>query len=392
MIVVQSFRYKLYPSEDQKQAMLQASGCRRFVWNWALARCNEHYRSTGKGLSKFALFGELTAFKKTDEGAFLRNVSLIAIRSSLVSLETAYKVFFAKRSRYPRFKSRHCDPVRFAFNDAVVKASPGSVTLPVIGTIKAKGRECPGKVITASVKQDADGNWYASLQCKVKIAPLPNSKNEVGIDIGLTSLATLSTGEKIDAPKFYRSAARKLKRASQSVSRKKKGSASRAKAKKRLGVVHRNIKRKREGHLHELTTRIVRQNGLIAVEDLNIKGMAKTKLSKSILDAAWGELIRQLEYKSRWYGREFVKVGRFYPSSKTCSNCGFVQALKLSDRIWKCELCGSVHDRDYNAAVNILAEGKRIVAERTSETQNACGEGIRPGTNRQSSAKQEGSI
>lgn len=376
MQVVQSYKFRLYPTKEQEAKFLSCSGCRRFVWNWALAKQNEHYKEKGKHFSKFDLNVLLTQLKK--EHAFLCDVPLIVLRSALVSLDNAFKKFFAKQARYPRFKSRKVDPVRFGFQDNRVRLETGRVVLPKIGAVKARGRFVGGEVITASVKQDMAGRWFASCQVKTNVEPLPASAASVGIDLGLTTFAVLSNGEKVENPRFAKKATRQLARAQRTLSRRQKGSARRQKAKIRVAGIHQKVKSKREGFLHQLTTDLVRRFGTICIEDLNVKGLSRTKLAKSMHDAAHGELIRQLTYKALWYGRELVKVGRFYPSTKTCSNCGFVKTLTLKDRVWKCDLCSAVHDRDFNASVNILNEGLRIVAERCSETLNAHGARVSP--------------
>jgi len=376
MQTTKAFRYRLYPTLFQEQAFQRLAGCRRFIWNHFLNRMQSHYKETGKSLSVFTMQKELTTLRKAHP--FLAEQSTVALRAPIVDLHQAFEKFWRKQSRYPRFKSRKRTIPSFGFYDSVIRLDNGCIVIPKIGRIRARGQICAGKPQSTTIRQEPDGTWVCSVVMRVEIEPLPTTRESVGIDVGLTSLYATSDGDSVPAPKFLRKASRKLKKAQQVFCRRQKESNRREEARIRVAKIHRDVKRKREGFLHKHTTAIIRKYDFIAIENLNIAGLAKTKLSRSLLDASLSEFLRQLEYKSNWYGRRFVRVGRFYPSSKTCSICGIQRDLTLSDRIWECEGCGTVHDRDFNAAVNILVEGQRIAVDGVSKALNARGETVRP--------------
>lgn len=363
MIATKCYKYRILPNAEQEARFRQFAGCRRFVWNWALNRKQAHFKATGKSIGYNALAGELVALKKQPETAFLKECQSQVLQQTLMDLDKAFGAFFEKRARLPKFKSLKRTPHAFRFPQCA-KIEGQSVRLPVIGTVKAIiHREAEGVVKSATVKQEANGAWYAVFVAHVELPDmLVSSDNPVGIDVGLESFVTLSTGEKVKPPKFYRSAERKLKRLSRQLVRCKAGGNRRAKAKQRLAKHHGKTAARRNDWLHKLSTRIIREHDTVSVEDLNIKGLVKTKLGKSFHDAALGSFLRQLEYKARWNGVQFVKVGRFFASSKTCFACGSKQVLTLSERQWECQSCGATHDRDGNASMNILAEGLRILA------------------------------
>ncbi len=362
MLVTKCYKYRILPNAEQEARFRQFAGCRRFVWNWALSRKQAHFKETGKSIGCNALCGELTALKKQPEAAFLKECNAQVLQQTLMDLDKAFGAFFEKRARFPKFKSIKCTPHAFRFPQEA-KISGQVVVLPKIGKVKAIiHREAEGAVKSATVKQEANGAWYVVFVAHVELPDFPaTSDTPVGIDVGLESFVTLSTGEKVKPPKFYRKGERKLKRLSRQLSRCQRGSNRRVKAKQRLAKHHGKVGNRRNDWLHKLSARIVAQHDTVSVEDLNIKGLVKTKLAKSFHDAALSTFLRQLEYKAQWNGVQFVKVGRFYASSKTCHACGERQSLKLSERVWTCT-CGTAHDRDENAAMNILAEGLRLLA------------------------------
>jgi putative transposase len=258
----------------------------------------------------------------------------------------------------------------------------GTVSIPKIGKVRAViHRPLEGTVKSATVKQDSDGNWYITFVCHVELADaVPTFHNPVGIDVGLESFITLDNGEKIEPPKFFRKGQKKLKKLQQAVSRCPKGSQNRKKAKAKVAKEHCKTRNKRNDFLHKLSKSLVEQYDTFCIEDLNLKGLTKTKLAKSFSDAALGTFLRMLEYKAQWEGKTVIKVGRFFASSKTCHACGYKQSLELSDRKWVCDSCGVIHDRDINASKNILSEGLRLVASGTADTQNAFGGDVRLAT------------
>jgi putative transposase len=367
------YRFRMEPTREQGEALMRMAGARRFVWNWGLARRKETYANTKQGLPIAKLSAELTALKKQPETAWLKEADSQLLQQALKDLDRAYQGFFAKRARF-RFRI----PQR-------VKVEDSKVYVPKVGWVKIRQSQpidCPIK--GASFKRDTEGHWYVTLTAEFDMpdVPLPpaNTDNVVGVDLGLKDFAVLSNGTRIAPPKFYRKAERKLRKTQREISRKQKGSKNRDKARKRLTKVHAKVRNQRQDFLHKLTTNLVTRYDGLCIEDLSLKGMAKTKLSKSVLDAALGEFRRQVEYKAAWNRKHLGVIDRFFPSSKLCRHCGSInQALTLSDRIWTCG-CGAVHDRDLNAALNIRAEGMQNipVAVGHTETQNAWGATVRP--------------
>jgi putative transposase len=355
--ITKCYKFRLKPTAAQEAAFVQFAGCRRFVWNWALARKTAVYKETGKGINYNALATELVALKKLPDTAFLKESHSQVLQQTLMDLDKAFGAFFEKRARFPRFKSRKRSPHAFRFPQNV-SIDGNSISVPKIGRVKAIiHRQPEGVLKSATIKQEA-GKWYVVFVAHVEIPDVPVScENPVGIDVGLESFVTLSTGEKIAPPKFYRKSERKLARLQRQLSRCEKQSKRRQKAKAKVARFHATVANRRNDWLHKLSARLVKEHDTICIEDLNIKGLVKTKLAKSFHDAALSTFLLQLEYKAQWNYGQVVKVGRFFPSSKTCHECGERVQLSLSDREWLCGGCGVFHDRDINAAVNILNEG-----------------------------------
>jgi putative transposase len=379
MQVVKCFRYRLTPTAGQMEKFIQFAGCRRYVWNWALDRKKAHYAKYKENLSYNVLASELVKLKK--ERLWLKDCHSQILQQSLMDLDSAFRAFFEKRAKYPKVKKKFACPNTFRIPQNVFVVG-NNVSIPKIGQVRAViHRPLDGIVKSATVKQDSDGRWYITFVCHVeqpKAVPMLN--NAVGIDVGLESFITLDSGEKVKPPKFYRKGQAKLKKLQRNVSRCQKGSSNRRKAKAKVARQHCKTRNKRNDFLHKLSKRIVEQYDTICIEDLNLKGLVKTKLSKSFSDAALGAFLRMLEYKAQWNGKTVMRVGRFFASSKTCNACGHRQSLELSDRKWMCDGCGSLHDRDENAAINILSEGLRLVAAGIADTQNAFGGDVRLAT------------
>jgi len=380
MIVTKCYKYRLEPTSEQEHEFFCFSGCRRFVWNWALARKQTVYKETGKGIGYNALAAELVILKKQPETAFLKECHSQILQQTIMDLNKAFVAFFEKRSRFPRFKSRKrtAHAFRIPQNVSIID---GEVSVPKIGLVKVRlHRPMEGTVKGATIKQEADGHWNVTFVSHIE---LPDGRvtcySPVGADAGLETFLTLNNGEKVKPPKFYRKSERKLKRLQRQLSRCQKISRNRAKAKKRVAIYHAKVRNQRNDWLHKLSAQLVRLYDTICVEDLNLKGLVRTKLAKSFSDAAISSFLRMLEYKVVPIYGQVVKVGRFFASSKTCSNpdCGHKQDLELSDRVWICESCGTLHDRDINAAINILIEGLRILALGMRESLNAGGENVR---------------
>jgi putative transposase len=327
----------------------------------------------------------------------LKSFDSQAAQQTLKDLERAFANFFAGCARFPRFKRAKDQSQSFRIAQRVT-VDDEQIYCPKVGWIKLRlSRQLEGETKSATFKADVCGHWFVTLASQFELpdAPLPEPRKPVGIDLGLIDFVTPSKGKPTAAPKFLRTAARKLRRANQALrrakrarklrranqalGRAKRGSKNRRKAKQRLARVHLRIANQRQDFLHKLTTRIVREHDLIAIENLNNKSLAKTKLARSILDAAFGEFRRQLQYKTRWNYRRCVVIDRWFPSSKQCSGCGHVlKELSLSMRKWRCPECGMEHDRERNAALNIEVEGLRLFAEGHPENLNACGATVRP--------------
>lgn len=372
------YQYRLYPGPAQRMALARAFGCARTVYNDAL-RAREAAREQGLPFPKTGDLSKqlITEAKRTQGRAWLGEVSAVVLQQSLRDLDTAYRNFFdglkGKRPRMgaPRFKSRRDNrqSIRFTAN-ARWKITPGGkLSLPRIGDITVKwSRALPSAPSAVTVVKDAAGRYFASFVVTPDGSEvLPDTVPEVGIDLGLTQFAVMSDGRKITAPGFFRRAERKLKKAQQALARKAKGSSNRKKAVVRVARAHAHTAAARRDFHHKLSTTIIRENQAVYVEDLCVKGLARTRLAKSVHDAGWSQFTAMLEYKAARYGRTFGRIGRFVPSSQTCSVCLVIDGPKpLNVRSWTCEACGTTHDRDVNAARIVLAAGR-------ADKQNACG-------------------
>jgi putative transposase len=356
-------RIRLYPTDEQSHALAVQFGCARWVWNNGLALSQETYRATGKGLTYATLNLRLPKLKQ--ELAWLGEADSQALQMSLRNLSVAYENFFAKRGKYPRFKSKHGrQSIQYPQR---VKIEGSRIYLPKVGWVECVvHREIIGTFKTVTVSRNACGQFHAAILTD-NGEPMPAVSTDgkaVGIDVGLTHLAVTSDGSKFENPRHLRKAEKNLKRKQRKLSRKKKGSNSRNKARKLLARAHERVACARKDYLHKLSRRIVNENQVICVEDLNVKGiMANHKLAKATADVGWGMLIGFTEYKARNDGKAFVKCDRWYPSSKICNACGMIcDKLPLDIRVWDCAGCGAHHDRDINAATNIRDEGLRILA------------------------------
>lgn len=377
------YNFRLYPTPGQRAALARAFGCARVVFNDGL-RARQTAREQGLPYISDAELSKrvITEAKKTPERAWLGEVSAVVLQQALADLHTAYRNFFASitgrrngpKVAAPRFRSRkdNRQAIRFTRNARFQVTEGGKLRLPKIGNVSVRwSRKLPAEPSSVTVVKDAAGRYFASFVVEVPGEPLPETTGEVGIDLGLTHFAVLSDGTKITSPKFLRRAARKLKRLQQALSRKQKGSNNRAKARARVAKAHAKVTDARRDFAHKLSTALIRENQAVYVEDLAVKGLARTRLAKSVHDAGWSQFVAMLEYKAARYGRTFAKVDRWFPSSKMCSECGALQdKMPLNVREWACA-CGAVHDRDVNAAKNILAAGR-------ADRLNACGAPVRP--------------
>ena len=374
---LRGFKYRFYPTAEQEVLLRRTIGCCRLVYNRALHERSEAWTSGKKSIGYAAQSSALTGWKKEPELAFLNEVSSVPIQQALRHLQTGYSNFFAKRAKYPSFKKKRsggsAEFTRSGFRFAEGKLTLAKMDAPL--DIRWS-RPLPAGVqpSSASVSLDASQRWHVSLLCEDKtVKALPKLKTAVGIDLGINALAALSTGEKISNLKHDAREMKRKRRLSRAMARKQKGSKNRNKARINLARLHAKVADRRRDQLHKLSTRLVRENQVIVVEDLNVAGMVRNHcLARVISDAAWRMLLTFLAYKCAWYGREFVKVDRFYPSSKTCSACGHVvERLPLDVRNWTCPRCQAEHDRDENAAKNILAAGLAVARK-----GKVCGSGV----------------
>jgi len=359
-----AFKYRLEPTAEQAALLSRTFGCVRYVWNHALEGRQRAYAVEGRSVSYAESDRMLTTLKADGEHDWLREVSSVPLQQTLRHLQAAYAAFFAKRSKYPRFKAKHrCRDAAtftrngFSWRDGELRLAKLTEPLAIRWSRSLPEGVDPSSV---TVSRDAAGRWFVSILCEdSSIRPLPRLDSAIGIDAGLTSLVTLSTGEKVANPRHERRDRAKLVKAQRALARKRRGSANREKARRTVARVHARIADRRRDHLHKLTTRLCRENQTVAIEDLTVRNMTRNhSLARAISDAAWSELRSMLEYKADWYGREVVAVDRWYPSSKTCSTCGTRAAnMPLAVREWKCSDCGAEHDRDVNAARNILTAG-----------------------------------
>jgi putative transposase len=377
------YKYRLYPSPGQQQALARAFGCARVVFNDALAARRDAHEAGLPYLTDAELSARLAAAKATPERAWLGEVSSVVLQQALADLNAACRNFFASlkgrrrggKAGPPRFRSRkdRRQAIRFTRN-ARFTVTPGlKLRLPKIGDVPVRwSRSLPGVPSSVTVIKDAAGRYFASFVVEAGDDLLPEAAAETGIDLGLTHFAVLSDGCKIASPRFLRRAERKLRKAQKALSRTAKDSSNRDKARVKVARVHAKVADCRRDWLHKESTRIIRENQAVYVEDLCVRGLARTRLAKSVHDVGWSAFTTMLEYKARRHGREFSRTGRFEPTSQLCSACGARDGPKpLSVRTWTCAACGTAHDRDVNAARNVLALGRR-------ESQNARRGQVRP--------------
>ncbi|GAB2892910.1 RNA-guided endonuclease InsQ/TnpB family protein [Streptomyces mayteni] len=371
-----AYKYRFYPTDAQAVELSRTFGCVRKVYNLALAARTEAWARRER-VNYNQTSAMLTAWKRTEELAFLNEVSSVPLQQALRHLQGAFTSFFGKRAKYPRFKSRKKSRKSAEYTTSAFRFRDGELHLAKMGQPLniVWSRPLPEGAVpsTVTVSQDGAGRWFVSMLCEdPTIKPLPATDAAVGIDVGLDHLLTLSTGEKIANPRHERADRARFALAQRRLAKKAKGEgANRAKARRVVARIHARIADRRRDHLHKLSTRLVRENQTLVIEDLTVRTMVKNRsLARAISDAAWSEFRNMLEYKASWYGRDMVVVDRFFPSSKLCSHCGtLAESMPLNVRTWTCDGCGTTHDRDVNAARNLKAAGLAVTV---------CGAGVRP--------------
>ena len=404
--VQKAFQVTLIPTHNQEVLINKTIGCARFVYNRFLALRKELYAREQKTLNYNACSQQLTALKKEIE--WLNVVDKFALQNSLKNLEAAYKNFFCDLKKikgkkgvgFPKFKNKHGCKQSYKTNltNGNIQIVQNRLKLPKLGWVKFhKSQDIVGKLINVTITRTNSGKYIASILCETEIEKHPQVSQNIGLDLGIKSYLVTSKGEVVDNPKYYRTHKRKLSKAHKKLSRSVKGSTNRVKAKIKLARTYERITNLRDDFLHKLSTRLIKENSIICIEDLQVANMVKNhKLALSISDASWTKFVTMLEYKALWHDRIVQKVGTFYPSSQTCNHCGFINPLVKDFKLreWSCPSCSSYNLRDNNAALNILGEGLRLMSQcggrvprhkatgvaavGIPEALNACGELVSP--------------
>jgi len=371
-----AYKYRFYPTNEQKHMLAHPFGCVRFVYNWALRQKTDAYYTEQRRLSYKDVSEALTLLKKQDDYSWLSEVSSVPLQQALRHLEKAFLNFFGRRTKYPAFKKKR-NQQSASYTSNAFQWDRTSLTLAkMTEPLDIQwSRPLPdsAKPSSITVTKDCADRYFVSLLIEEDITCLEPADQSIGADLGLKAFVILSTGETVGNPKFFQKDEKKLAKAQRRHAKKQRGSKNRAKARTKVARIHARIADRRRDFLHQLSTRLIRENQTICVESLQVKNMVKNhSLAKAINDVGWSEFVSQLEYKAQWYGRKLVKIDKWYPSSKRCFDCGHIlEPLSLDVRVWTCPACGVVHDRDLNAAKNIHAVGLTVF--------DACGEAVRPG-------------
>ena len=357
-------KFRAYPSKEQQNLINQTFGCCRLIYNKGLVMRNDGYKN-GQKIGYNQTSAMLTELKKSDDFAFLKNVDSIALQHSLRDLDGSFKNFFEKRARHPQFKNKHnnCQSYRTINQGNNIRIVGKYIKLPKLGYVKIKQSMEVGHINNVTIKRTPTGKYFVILNVNFEPDVRPNAGCVIGIDVGIKEFYTDSNGKIVHNPKYLEKSIHKLVREQRRLSRKQKGSHNRNKQRIKVAKVHEKITNQRNDFLQKQSTMLVSENQTICIEDLNVKGMLRNhRLAKSIASVSWSKFFTMLAYKAIWYGNDIIKIPTMYPSSQTCSCCGYKNSLvkNLSVRNWECPNCHTVHDRDTNASVNILKKGLSI--------------------------------
>lgn len=367
--MLKAYKYRIYPNKEQEELLARTFGCCRFVYNQTLAYRKEKYEKEKKSMSRTDCNNYCNRELKT-QYEWLREVDKFALTNAIYNMDSAYQKFFKEHAGYPKFKSKHDSRKSYTTNftngNISVDFDAGKIKLPKLKQVRARlHRKFTGEIKSATVSQVPSGKYFVSVLVETEHEPLPKAGVRIGIDLGIKDLCVTSDGRKYKNPKTLEKQERNLKKLQRQLAHKEKRSNNYNKTKRKIAICHEKITNTRKDYLHKISHEIISENQVIVSENLQIKNMVKNHhMAKSILDVSWYELTRQLTYKAEWNKREYVKTDTFYASSQLCSACGYqnIDTKDLSVRKWICPKCGAEHDRDINAAKNILAEGLRKIA------------------------------